>query len=443
MRSLAVKLGPAAAIALLYVAPTPCWAAAKLTCLTGTDPVVASDLAQITGVRAMIEAACGCSNFDGSSGKTHAKYVACASSVITTQSIGGQLRKQCKTTVKRYYSASTCGVLASKGVVPCIKKTASGRVSCSIKPTKRCGGSGRVACPAFTTCVDAADTNADGLIKAPGDSGACAPQSDTTPIATPSSTPTGTRTLPPGVPTFTSTRSRTTTNTPTVTRTNTPTSVPTSTPTPCTSRFCDNGDGTITDTQTGLMWEKKGDNGDSLHDKDLYFQWAGRCSVSGENCQPDTASAAACATATGGAYGCAECGPSGGSCTILTSNPQTIWTWMVHLNTTNFAGHTDWRIATSAGCCGTPTGQATELESIQAAQYPNCLMSPCVPPAFDTNCTNGCSSTTCSCTGPDNYWSASSYYPTIGFAWDVDFATGGIGAASMTYAAHIRGVRGP
>jgi hypothetical protein len=38
--------------------------------------------------------------------------------------------------------------------------------------------------------------------------------------------------------------------------------------------YVDNGDGTITDTKTGLMWEKKSDDG-SIHDKDTWYTWSG------------------------------------------------------------------------------------------------------------------------------------------------------------------------
>ena len=38
--------------------------------------------------------------------------------------------------------------------------------------------------------------------------------------------------------------------------------------------FTDNGDGTITDNNTHLMWEKKGDGG-GLHDKDNTYSWSG------------------------------------------------------------------------------------------------------------------------------------------------------------------------
>ena len=40
----------------------------------------------------------------------------------------------------------------------------------------------------------------------------------------------------------------------------------------------DNGDGTITDTKTGLMWEKLSDDG-SIHDKDTAYTWANAFAV--------------------------------------------------------------------------------------------------------------------------------------------------------------------
>jgi Glycosyl hydrolase family 10/Carbohydrate binding domain len=152
--------------------------AGKLTCLTGTDPSVANDLAQIVAVRAAVEAACRCVDYDGSPGKTHARYTACAGSSINSEVAAGHLRRQCRATVKKYYATSTCGQPASKGVVPCIRKTAAGKVSCAIKPSTKCVGTGqssKVPCSGFTTCVDAADTSKDGIVGM-GDSGACAPR---------------------------------------------------------------------------------------------------------------------------------------------------------------------------------------------------------------------------------------------------------------------------
>jgi hypothetical protein len=160
--------------------------AAKLTCLTGTDPSVANDLSEITAVRAAVDAACPCTTYDGSKGKTHAKYVTCASGIITDEVGKGNLRTQCKATVKKYYSVSTCGVPAKKGDVPCIKKSAAGKVTCSIKPSTKCAG---VPCASFSTCIDAADTTDNGIIGI-GDSGACA----STPTPTPAITPTAIRT---------------------------------------------------------------------------------------------------------------------------------------------------------------------------------------------------------------------------------------------------------
>ena len=151
--------------------------AAKLTCLTGTDPSVASDLSQITALRAEIDAQCACGSFDGSPGKTHGKYVTCANGVIQERVSAGALRRQCKATVKKYYSASTCGVPASKGAVPCVKKTAAGKVTCAIKARAKCvdapGTYTQAACDGFNLCIDAADTNNPGVID-PSDSGACA-----------------------------------------------------------------------------------------------------------------------------------------------------------------------------------------------------------------------------------------------------------------------------
>ncbi len=166
------------------VLPALSWAATK-TCLTGADPSVAADAGQIAAVRAQVDMTCVCASFDGSPGKTHGKYVSCTRSVINGQAIAGQLRNQCKATVKKYYSTSTCGKPASKNEAPCIKTTAAGKVSCSIQPTGRCAESGRVACTGVTMCVDAADTNHDGLIGV-GDNGACA-SSDSRPTSTPTS----------------------------------------------------------------------------------------------------------------------------------------------------------------------------------------------------------------------------------------------------------------
>ncbi|MGH7790289.1 MAG: hypothetical protein ACRERC_25700, partial [Candidatus Binatia bacterium] len=66
-------------------------------------------------------------------------------------------------------------------------------------------------------------------------------------------------------------------------------------------RFTDNADGTITDTVSGLMWEKKtelggGANFTNVHDADNTYNWSGACTVTTtKSCQPTAAAAALCA----------------------------------------------------------------------------------------------------------------------------------------------------
>src|SRR5437870_9536123 len=71
--------------------------------------------------------------------------------------------------------------------------------------------------------------------------------------------------------------------------------------------FTDNGDGTITDNTTGLMWEKKSDDG-SIHDWNDRYSW-------GMNSPP------------------------------YMMNGTMVTTFLATLNASvGFAGHTDWRI---------------------------------------------------------------------------------------------------
>src|SRR5207244_774562 len=65
----------------------------------------------------------------------------------------------------------------------------------------------------------------------------------------------------PTTPTASATVPASQTPTPTATFTSMPAHTPTMTPTQPADHFVDNGDGTITDTQTGLIWEKKDQGG--------------------------------------------------------------------------------------------------------------------------------------------------------------------------------------
>src|SRR5262245_45649448 len=137
-------------------------------------------------------------------------------------------------------------------------------------------------------------------------------------------------------------------------------------------RFVDNADGSITDHQTCLVWEKKTEKDGTVnvanpHDADRIYRWAGTCSVVPNLCQPTPVAAALCAAnAENGTLGCAECAGGNGTCDAAI----TIWTVAADLNAASFAGHTDWRLPTR-----------TELLSI--VDYADTTSSPVVDVAFD------------------------------------------------------------
>lgn len=177
---------------------------------------------------------------------------------------------------------------------------------------------------------------------------------------------------------------------------------------------------TVLDTCTNLEWEKKdtavgtGEDPANLHDVDNMYTWAGQCTLDQSVlCQPNAAAATTCAAETGGAFGCAECGPGEGTCSVelfTTGIVTTIWDWVNQLNATAFAGRTDWRLSTSAGCCGAPTGAAAELESLVDLMQPQCgdasNADACIAPMFGPTIANV-------------YWTSSP--ETANVAWMVRF----------------------
>ena len=246
----------AAASVTVVIAVIALWAggaAARvtITCLTGTASEVANDPRQIRAVRTLVDAGCGCANFDGTKGKTHAAYVKCASGIITAQIDAAALRTQCKLTVKNYYANATCGRNPNLHTEPCIATgVKTGKITCAITASTKMDGvtpnplctstakATRVLCPAYTQCLQASDTNDDLIIAAPGDSGGCAPtptptpppptltataRPTDTPTATPTQTPTLTATLTPTPETSTATATETPTTTPSGTATATAT----------------------------------------------------------------------------------------------------------------------------------------------------------------------------------------------------------------------------
>jgi len=144
--------------------------------------------------------------------------------------------------------------------------------------------------------------------------------------------------------------------------------------------YQDNGDGTITDLNTGLMWEKKSDDG-SITDWNNSYNW-------------DDAFAVHVATLN-----------SGGG----------------------FGGHTDWRVP-----------NVKEMQSI--VNYEKSM--PAVSPAFNNNCTPGCTVLTCSCTASFFYWSSTTYESLPNGAWVVDFGYGGVDNFYKPNFYYVRVVRG-
>jgi hypothetical protein len=147
--------------------------------------------------------------------------------------------------------------------------------------------------------------------------------------------------------------------------------------------FTDNGNGTITDNLSGLIWEKLDDSNlggaAGIHDKDNLYTWTN-------------------------AFG-----------------------KIADLNASSFAGHNDWRLP-----------NRLELESLVSLGAVN----PATFSVFDSTCTAGCTASTCSCTRPDFYWSSSTYQKDPTGAWIVYFVDGYVDFNFKPSTYFVRAVRG-
>jgi uncharacterized protein DUF1566 len=165
--------------------------------------------------------------------------------------------------------------------------------------------------------------------------------------------------------------------------------------------FVDNGDGTITDNATGLVWEKK-DNAGGIHDYGNGYSW---CADANSDFFCDTPGA-----------------PMDG--TIVTD-------FLATLNAGGgFAGHNDWRIPNRF-----ELQTLTDFGAEEAVAFPE----------FDTGCVSGCAASTCSCTRNDSYASSSAMVdPAFGEKfWIVNFHNGAaIHSFKSTALYKVRAVRG-
>lgn len=178
---------------------------------------------------------------------------------------------------------------------------------------------------------------------------------------------------------------------------------PTSTPT----RFTDKGDGTVCDSQTGLMWEiKTGTVGpvvDCLtptdcpdpHDVNNQYEWTQ------QNLAPFTE-------------------PNGPLYSNFLARLNDLKTPNDGTATPCFAGHCDWRILTIG-----------ELRGILEAPFPNCTADPCIATGFAGPTA-----------GPRSYWSSSSTARSLTGGWLLFFSDGRVTDNDKFDHGYARAVRG-
>ncbi len=144
--------------------------------------------------------------------------------------------------------------------------------------------------------------------------------------------------------------------------------------------FVDNGDGTITDEATGLMWEKLSNDGTN-HDIDLAYTWT-----------------------------------------------QAFALKIAQLNAFSFAGYTDWRVP-----------NRFEMDTLRDLSASN----PATHSVFRTACPPGCTVLTCSCTPSECFWTSTSDHDPPSYAWTVKFNYGYSDSNyKISNTCRVRGVRG-
>lgn len=144
--------------------------------------------------------------------------------------------------------------------------------------------------------------------------------------------------------------------------------------------YVNNGDGTITDLNTGLTWEQKA-NDASVHDKDRTYTFE-----------------------------------------------EAVTLHIAALNTEMLGGFTDWRVPS-----------VRELQSLVNFETHAAATSV----AFMNACTAlPCGPETCSCTVPGFHWSSTTSHSMTTFGWGVDFDNGFTSRSLKTNKYYVRAVRG-
>lgn len=172
---------------------------------------------------------------------------------------------------------------------------------------------------------------------------------------------------------------------------------------PATPHLTDNANGTVSDSRTGLTWEKK-DRAGGLHDRGNTYAWVNLnttfLNLMNNRCNNDES-----VDCTVG--GDAACMGVGGAC--------------------GFAGYRDWRVP-----------NFHELSTILNYGADN----PSTYTAFNTNCVAACTVLTCSCTVSIPYYTSTTYTLDTSQVWTVDFDIGQVVFDPKGTSRRVRGVRG-
>lgn len=168
----ALALGAAVVVAIML----PALRADARGCLTGTAAEHDADAGEVRAALDAVDASCPCSSYPA--GARHA-YEACFRSTIDALARTATLSRHCVGEARRIIRASVCG-RSIADPLPCIRGRGE-RLSCRIEARTRCTATrlgpsltSLAACPTFTRCLEAADTDHDLRIARPEDSGACA-----------------------------------------------------------------------------------------------------------------------------------------------------------------------------------------------------------------------------------------------------------------------------